>query len=94
MKLQLRQKSKREQTLDAFASVAKTWSEWHLGKKVSTTAAKGAKQAAKVKGSGKATKLKIAGAVAVVGAAGAAGAGCPKVSSRTDFGTWARVDII
>jgi hypothetical protein len=72
MKLQLRQKSKREQALDAFASVAKTWSEWHLGKKVTTTAAKGAKQAAKVKGSGNATKLKIAGAVAVVGGLGAA----------------------
>jgi hypothetical protein len=72
MKLQLRPKSKREQALDAFASVAKTWSEWHLGKKVTTTAAKGAKQAAKAKGAAKGTPLKIAGAVAVVGGIGAA----------------------
>ena len=76
--MKLRQKNKREQALDAFASVAKTWSEWHLGKKVSKTAAKGATKAAKVKkkaekkAEGKGKHLRIAGAVALLGGVGAA----------------------
>jgi hypothetical protein len=70
--MKLRQKNKREQALDAVASVAKTWSEWHLGKRATTTVAKGAKKAAKVKDSGKATRLKIAGGVALVSGIGAA----------------------
>ncbi|MEA2224027.1 MAG: hypothetical protein QOH83_2403 [Solirubrobacteraceae bacterium] len=70
--MKLRQKNKRDQALDAVASVAKTWSEWHLGKRATTTVAKGAKKASKVKDSGKATRLKIAGAVALVGGLGAA----------------------
>jgi len=70
--MKLRQKNKRDQALDAVASVAKTWSEWHLGKRATTTVAKGAKKASKVKESGRATRLKIAGAVALVGGIGAA----------------------
>jgi hypothetical protein len=70
--MKLRQKNKRDQALDAFASVAKTWSEWHLGKRATTTVAKGAKKASKVKDSGKATRLKIAGAFALIGGVGAA----------------------
>jgi hypothetical protein len=70
--MKLRQKSKRDQALDAVASIAKTWSEWHLGKRVSKTAAKSAKQASKLKDTGKGTRLKIAAAVALVGGAGAA----------------------
>lgn len=70
--MKLRQKSKRDQTLDAIASVAKTWSEWRLGKRATTTVAKGAKKASKLKDSGNATRLKIAGAVALVGGIGAA----------------------
>jgi hypothetical protein len=70
--MKLRQKNKRDQALDAVASVAKTWSEWQLGKRATKTVAKGAKKAAKVKDSGKATRLKIAGAVALAGGIGAA----------------------
>jgi hypothetical protein len=70
--MKLRQKSKRDQTLDAVASVAKTWSEWRLGKRATTTVAKGAKKASKLKDSGNATRLKIAGAIALVGGVGAA----------------------
>jgi hypothetical protein len=70
--MKLRQKNKRDQALDAVASIAKTWSEWHLGKRATTTVAKGAKKASKVKESGNATRLKIAGGVALVGGIGAA----------------------
>jgi len=74
--MKLRQKSKRDQALDAVASVAKTWSEWHLGKRVSSTAEKGAKKAskkaAKLKDTGKGTRLKIAGGLALLGGLGAA----------------------
>jgi hypothetical protein len=70
--MKLRQKSKRDQILDAVASVAKTWSEWRLGKRATTTVAKGAKKASKLKDSGNATRLKVAGAVALVGGIGAA----------------------
>jgi len=45
--MKLRQKSKRDQALDAVASIAKTWSEWRLGEKVSTTASKASKKASK-----------------------------------------------
>ncbi len=54
--MKLRQKSKRDQTVDAVASVAKTWSEWHLGERVAKTAAKGAKKASK--GARRASSLK------------------------------------
>jgi hypothetical protein len=72
--MKLRQKNKRKQALDAFASVAKTWSEWHLGKKVSKTAAKGASKAAKIKpqGDGKGKRLRIAGVAALLAGVGAA----------------------
>jgi hypothetical protein len=74
--MKLRQKNKRDQALDAVASVAKTWSEWHLGKRVSKTAGKGAKkaskEAAKLKDTGKSTRLKIAGGLALLGGIGAA----------------------
>jgi hypothetical protein len=70
--MKLRQKNKRDQALDAVASVAKTWSEWHLGKRVSKTAEKGAKKASKLKDTGKSTRLKIAGGLALLGGIGAA----------------------
>lgn len=74
--MKLRQKSKRDQTLDAAASVAKTWSEWRLGEKVARTASKAAKTTKKAKkarsSSGGPGRLKIAGAIAVLGGIGAA----------------------
>lgn len=78
--MKLRQKSKRDQTLDAAASVAKTWSEWRLGEKVAKTASKAAKttgkatkKAKKAKSSSRGPgKLKIAGAVALLAGIGAA----------------------
>lgn len=45
--MKLRQKSKRDQALDAVASVAKTWSEWRLGEKVTKTASKASKKTSK-----------------------------------------------
>jgi hypothetical protein len=67
--MKLRQKSKRDQALDAVASIAKTWSEWRLGEKVSTTASKASKKASK--GAGKASKKakKQAGKGSAAGAA-------------------------
>jgi len=47
MNLPMRQHKKRNQALDAFASVAKTWSEWRLGERASQTVAKGTKKASK-----------------------------------------------
>ena len=47
MNLPMRQNKKRNQALDAFASLAKTWSEWRLGERASQTVAKGTKQASK-----------------------------------------------
>ncbi|MFP5363809.1 MAG: hypothetical protein ACLGI5_13885 [Thermoleophilia bacterium] len=83
--MKMRQKSKRDQALDAAASVAKTWSEWRLGEKVSKTATKASRKATKsaAKASAKGKKpsrsdtgrrrpLKIAGIVALVGGVGAA----------------------
>lgn len=88
MNLPMRQDKKRNQALDAFASIAKTWSEWRLGeraaksvatgtKKASKAAAKARKRAAKSDSSGvksamKSTPVKIAGAAALVGGLGAA----------------------
>ena len=87
MNLPTRQNKKRNQALDAFASLAKTWSEWRLGeraaqsvatgtKKASKAAAKARKRAGKsdsrVKSALKSTPVKIAGAAAVVGGVGAA----------------------
>ena len=79
--MKLRQKSKRDQALDAAASVAKTWSEWRLGEKVTKTAAKASKKAIKSGGKGKSSSsvavvkrkpLRIAGAIALLGGVGAA----------------------
>jgi hypothetical protein len=76
--MKLRQKSKRDQALDAAASVAKTWSEWRLGEKVTKTAAKATKRAAKNTSSSssvavvKRKPLRIAGAIALLGGIGAA----------------------
>lgn len=47
MNLPMRQDKKRNQALDAFASVAKTWSEWRLGERATKTVAKGTKKASK-----------------------------------------------
>jgi len=47
MNLPMRQHKKRNQALDAFASLAKTWSEWRLGERASQTVAKGTKKASK-----------------------------------------------
>ena len=54
MNLPTRQNKKRDQALDAFASLAKTWSEWRLGEKATKTVAKGTKKASK--GAAKARK--------------------------------------
>ena len=92
MNLPMRQNKKRNQALDAFASLAKTWSEWRLGERAAQSVTKGAKKASKstakarkraakaakhadassVKNAMKGTPLKVAGAVAIVGAVGAA----------------------
>ncbi|MDP8967262.1 MAG: hypothetical protein M3N04_01545 [Actinomycetota bacterium] len=77
MKLR-RQRSKRDQALDAVASVAKTWSEWRLGEKVSKTASKASRKAAKkaskasLPQGAKRNPVKIAGMLALVGGIGAA----------------------
>jgi len=47
MNLPMRQNKKRNQALDAFASIAKTWSEWRLGERASQSVAKGTKKASK-----------------------------------------------
>ena len=47
MNLPMRQNKKRDQALDAVASVAKTWSEWRLGERATKTVAKGTKKASK-----------------------------------------------
>jgi hypothetical protein len=79
--MKLRQKSKRDQALDATASIAKTWSEWRLGEKVAKTATKAGKGAGKVSkkakkssGGSKRKPAMIAGAIALVGGIGAAAA--------------------
>jgi hypothetical protein len=87
MNLPMRQDKKRNQALDAFASIAKTWSEWRLGeraaqsvatgtKKASKAAAKARKRAGKsdsgLKKALKSTPVRIAGAAALVGGVGAA----------------------
>jgi hypothetical protein len=80
--MKLRQKSKRDQALDAAASVAKTWSEWRLGEKVTKTAAKASKKAIKSGAKGKSSSssvavvkrkpLRVAGLIALLGGVGAA----------------------
>ena len=80
--MKLRQKSKRDQALDAVASMAKTWSEWRLGEKVSKTAVKGAKKAGTAaksakksrspSGGKKRSRVKVAGAIALLGGVGVA----------------------
>ncbi|HVF79575.1 MAG TPA: hypothetical protein VNA28_14865 [Solirubrobacteraceae bacterium] len=80
--MKLRQKSKRDQALDATASIAKTWSEWRLGEKVAQSATKAGKGASKVSkkakkhssGKSKRRPAMIAGAIALVGGIGAAAA--------------------
>lgn len=87
MNLPTRQNKKRNQALDAFASIAKTWSEWRLGERAAQSVATGTKKATKaaakarkragksdsgLKAALKSTPVKIAGAAAVVGGVGAA----------------------
>jgi hypothetical protein len=88
MNLPMRQTKKRDQALDAVASLAKTWSEWRLGERASKSVEVGKKKAKKaakvarkkakkadvgsVASALKGTPLKVAGAVAVVGGVGAA----------------------
>jgi hypothetical protein len=87
MNLPTRQNKKRNQALDAFASIAKTWSEWRLGERAAQSVATGTKKASKaatkarkragksdsaIKAALKSTPVKIAGAAAVVGGVGAA----------------------
>jgi hypothetical protein len=72
-------KRKHSQALDLVASMAKTWSEWHLAKRATESVRAGAKKAADLrpgKPSGlkravTGTPAKITGAVAVVGGLGA-----------------------
>ena len=45
MNLPMRQNKKRDQALDAVASLAKTWSEWRLGEKAAKSVAVGRKKA-------------------------------------------------
>lgn len=71
MKLRIRRKSKKEQTLDALASVAKTWSEWQLGKRAAKTVTSGARKASTVRHASSGTWLKVVGGVALVGGVGA-----------------------
>ena len=47
MNLPMRQNKKRDQALDAVASLAKTWSEWRLGEKAVKSVAVGRKKAKK-----------------------------------------------
>jgi hypothetical protein len=61
-----RQKSTKDKTLDAVASVAKTWSEWQLAKSVG----KGAKKAAKAGVIAKMAPKRKLGALALLGGAG------------------------
>jgi len=61
MNLPMRQHKKRNQALDAFASVAKTWSEWRLGERASQTVAKGSKKASKSAAKARKNAMKAAG---------------------------------
>lgn len=73
--MKLRQKSKRDQALDATASIAKTWSEWRLGEKVAKTASKASRKKSKQSGVQAVAKRKparIAGLLVIVGGLGAA----------------------
>lgn len=72
-------KRKHSQAMDLAASMAKTWSEWHLAKRAGEGVRRGAKKAAELR-PGKPSGLKravtgklakVAGAVAVVGGLGA-----------------------
>src|SRR3954470_14692666 len=93
MKLGRRPKPKKDQAMDAIASMAKTWSEWHLAKRASKGVAKGAKKAAAmrggtssgVKGAMTGTRVKIAGGVALVAGIGAAVARTLKGGAAPDY---------
>lgn len=94
MKLSRRPKPKKNQAMDALASVAKTWSEWHLAERAGKGVAKGAKKAKELRG-GKpsgikravtGTPAKIAGGAAVLAGIGAAVARKLKGGSDTDPG--------
>jgi hypothetical protein len=61
MNLPMRQNKKRNQALDAFASVAKTWSEWRLGERASQTVAKGTKRASRSAAKARKSAMKAAG---------------------------------
>jgi hypothetical protein len=100
MKLGRRPKPKKDQAMDAFASVAKTWSEWHLAERAGKGVAKGAKgakksakKAAELRG-GKpsgvkrvvtGTPAKVAGGMAVLAGIGAAMARKLKGGSEPDY---------
>ena len=60
MNLPMRQNKKRNQALDAFASLAKTWSEWRLGERATKTVAKGTKKASKSADEGTQARAKAA----------------------------------
>jgi hypothetical protein len=71
MKLRKRQ-TRKDQALDAVASVTKTWSEWQLAKRAGKGVAKAKEvRPSKIKGFLNSKKVKLAGAVAVAGGTGA-----------------------
>jgi hypothetical protein len=74
MKLRRRQKRKRDQALDALASVTKTWSEWQLAKRAGKGVAKAKKvrPPSGVKSTLGSKPVRAAGAAAVAGGAVAA----------------------
>jgi len=67
-----RRNTRKDQALDAVASVTKTWSEWQLAKRAGKGVAKAKEvRPSKIKGALTSTPAKIAGALAIVGGAGA-----------------------
>jgi hypothetical protein len=78
MKLRRRQKGKKEQAVDSFASVVKSLAELHLAERAGKGVGKGAKsvsksvkKASRLKGVIKSTPAKVVGGAAVAGGAGA-----------------------
>lgn len=76
MKLRKRPTRKTDQALDAAASVTKLWSDWQLGKRAAKGVAKAKtiRQPSKFRMALRSKRLRIVGAVAVLGGAGAAAA--------------------
>jgi len=56
----MRRNSKRDQALDAVASVAKTWSEWRLGERATKSVAKGTKKASRAAAKARKRASKVA----------------------------------